>query len=1396
MVQANHEAIEKRADTLVSALCIEQRSETDRSKLLADIQLARKEDPTILTTISAKLRELDKGPQRAIANENLKSLHTRISVIKDVPEAGDVESLRCELESIQREIETADQMPSEKSPTMPRIPEPVPAPVGRAPTPIDQQPQTAPETWLPRTADPREWTGKQIATLSAITAGGVGLYALWKWMRGAKKNSAGGEKRSKWNWMLWLPFAGLAGYVGYKAWNAYGPSDKKLNDQGQKKNDRDYLPHFIPKKFREPVNAVIGGVDKGTDAAANTFGPAAYELMNHEHTREVLRKKEAGEYSSSTAYRAALVGAMTLDGMDLVWDEGSITLSVLGKLVECNTEFWREIVDGSADGQFDLGEKSDIVATLVEGSFVYATSLLALKAVTLNRMARGTSIARVAGESLLWPIYSIKRGAQGTWAVTKGTFQLLDADSATRITIAREADALRFQTKLAPGTFLRRFREATPEGLLMRKEFIMDQANRLTLARGKNLPEASIQKFEEMLNKSMVDFQTYMRRIPPNQLPQWYIDAVKFRYPTIDPSKIQFTHMEGLMRHFGDGNATAEVAKSLNSAEASAKAADQLVDVSAISKVAPQPPPLPTNHAAANGPAADLPQTSPKPPPLPKSRAKAGALAGDASAVPKVTSEPPPLFKAAGGESLSVPEPAAKPATAPSVAAEAKPEFKVVRRDGTRVSAETGDAIEEGDAVAHVGKAGARAETGVAKVAGAAHEASAALDTRTAAKLDTLVQSKSFATLLEKSGRTADEARQILGHVEGLSPDILARIEMSPKAQKMLAGALEVKGIATAEQEAAHVINLANRARAWRLGFNAFGAAADMFGIVMAGVDMWENKERIKNTQNPALKEIYANAYYVYAGQMGTSAIGLAYAGVFMVQAAQAGAGLVTALSAPAGAVMLPVGIAAFAAVETYKSLEKSAEYHTLTEKDMVRDFTPGKIQQHIHASTSIQNVTWTQNLVLPRETALDANRGARWEGYRAYFAQLVPSYIPQAGSQDISQNSPADTQSSGASEQQLRGVLEKQKQAVDKENAERRSFFVNAAIAFVEDRTHGTFDPISDSKVLEEACLFAQMRFGDKYVRKEHATFTEADARLDGYCRERTKERYEYLVSQSKENPDAYAREVGPMLLEQVRHDLALFDMRLLDADFSNFSTSAAWNLSKWYGDNDMRCAARGYITQELWNMIQPLTQNGVTPERLRNAVKAMRTLLNKDPDVIAREAIRSDRHKEYFEQGRNPQRMSIPGMAEFLNEHRLVKPIEASFAKSDPLPLENLKFHYADRIGGHMPIQLKIPGGAEEGYISVHEDLWMRRGSTGECTKVGEKDAIKSIALSPGLYQFWNESSMPYVREGQPAVPSSMPGYSQQMSNMRIRVLTKPNKRPDFEISLDRNSMNRSAA
>ncbi|TSC59329.1 MAG: hypothetical protein Greene041662_570, partial [Candidatus Peregrinibacteria bacterium Greene0416_62] len=103
------EILEKKANSIVDALCIAQNTDGQRDALLKSIQDARTENPLIWDTISKKLASMDKKPLRDIANTNLGLLRDRIDANVGFADAEvAVQELRDELDLLQKNLSAPD----------------------------------------------------------------------------------------------------------------------------------------------------------------------------------------------------------------------------------------------------------------------------------------------------------------------------------------------------------------------------------------------------------------------------------------------------------------------------------------------------------------------------------------------------------------------------------------------------------------------------------------------------------------------------------------------------------------------------------------------------------------------------------------------------------------------------------------------------------------------------------------------------------------------------------------------------------------------------------------------------------------------------------------------------------------------------------------------------------------------------------------------------------------------------------------------------------------------------------------------------------------------------------------------------------------------------------------
>lgn len=271
------------------------------------------------------------------------------------------------------------------------------------------------------------------------------------------------------------------------------------------------------------------------------------------------------------------------------------------------------------------------------------------------------------------------------------------------------------------------------------------------------------------------------------------------------------------------------------------------------------------------------------------------------------------------------------------------PALKVVRQSGEVVEATTGKVLNEADALTD-------AATSTAAGAGASEVSSVAKSGEAMSKAN----EARFQQLLTKFGESADvqNVRAFLDAAAEqklltLDAEVIALIDQSPGAQKIIAGAVKSNEVT----EVMRALDAAKAARNFRVGLNAVGAAGDLFGAYMAYCDYSANGARIEtamNTKNAALADMYRNANYVYGAEGAQSVAGLTIGGVAIVKAYVGGQSLLTALGASGGLIMLPVAAATLSGGFVYRKAEGVAETWLRNAKDWERALSPGELLEKL----------------------------------------------------------------------------------------------------------------------------------------------------------------------------------------------------------------------------------------------------------------------------------------------------------------------------------------------------------------------------------------------------------------------------------------------------------------
>jgi hypothetical protein len=458
---------------------------------------------------------------------------------------------------------------------------------------------------------------------------------------------------------------------------------------------------------------------------------------------------------------------------------------------------------------------------------------------------------------------------------------------------------------------------------------------------------------------------------------------------------------------------------------------------------------------------------------------------------------------------------------------------------------------------------------------------------------------------------------------------------------------------------------------------------------------------------------------------------------------------IVIALGAPAGLVMLPIAAAALSARVTYQKLEESSEYHTLTERDLIKKYSQGQILEHIGKSTHLTNVNWAQDFFLSDEMAHKANETARNMGYRAYCAQIAAERVPPASVLDIDPDTLADLQQRGVQDARRPDGKTNLEALLENEQRNRISAFVGAAERYIAYRTQNTFDLVTPD-VLRNATLYAEIQFEkfDKTSLPEFKPWNDTSywAEAERWIAERsavvTQAMTQGLCTLSA-RPAEFERDAPSRLLGMIRDEMAMCERRILVADYPNWELPNWWP-SQWYGEASMQMIARGVVSEELWKELRRVTSGvregrAITPADVSVSVQHLRDILLQDPIQCAQKGIQSSEAGYYRHAGEFPARLSVSGMLDLVNSYRLSPPTSPGVSPSTALPLTNVEFYAREGL----PFILELQPGQKNGFFLVAESYMMKPSKPGyEPREIGPGVSYTGqLTLQAGEYQFWRK-------------------------------------------------------
>jgi len=609
----------------------------------------------------------------------------------------------------------------------------------------------------------------------------------------------------------------------------------------------------------------------------------------------------------------------------------------------------------------------------------------------------------------------------------------------------------------------------------------------------------------------------------------------------------------------------------------------------------------------------------------------------------------------------------------------------------------------------------------------------AGLDPKALKTLDALMQDDFFVKLLKESGKTSDEAMAFMKNFDNLDADTLIRLKESGGARKLLAG-----GIKTGNQaEVDHIIKIANRAAKIRVLVNAAGVVGDLFCVYMMFEDLKANNMRIQETNNPQLKLLYQQADLLYYAEGGSGAAGLMLYGVAVYSSATAGAGVITALGAPAGLILLPIAALTYGARVTYTALEASAEYHTLTEADLV-GFSSGKILQHINSTDTNTRLNFSQTLAewVPTDSWTqwggeynpdDANLGARHEGYRAYYALIAQSVLPSPTVLDLDMSA-EEIQAMPPEEIQSRLKIYQQ---------DMNSRFVFDALSYIAFKTEKSFEGVSP-ELLNTAQLYATQQYKTRKNNPEapipyrpwndSAAWRSVEAGIQEEKSEHMSALENQLIDFSA-NPKQFEASAPSIFLDLLQHDLATFEMKVLHTDYSGVADDWEQNVARGY--------AAWKIREVFSIIVKDVVRGTINTGHIRQVLIDCRSILTENPDTYALAGANSKHAGFYHFRGSNEYALtsSERGIPSLLHEYPIIALKKASVDVKSPTPINALRFHSGST--NQVELSMEQEGGVHGAFLSG-----MTGYSIQKIDGVGAKFTYGGdVAQLPnsGTYYFW---------------------------------------------------------
>jgi len=404
---------------------------------------------------------------------------------------------------------------------------------------------------------PKRWTermsrNQKIATVAAATAGlaaaGVllwkGVRRLMGWGKSAHEEASEVAKKSGswWKKILVYGAVGTAAFFGIR-WLANYIIDKTIDKykirwpqwldnlgigpdkggligtrtgpDGKRKFtgllDRDRNDPWIPDTVETPVKTLAEAGLRSTENAMELFGNI-YENVKDSPVMEIFRKRET--YTTNVDYTIALANALRQSGWEFVVAENGIFASTTGKMLKLEGDLFGEMWHCFESGEWKW---DDLFVTYIEGAIFYATSVTALRAITLFKYGKGAVSLWNAG---LWPYYAVKytvvKPVAGAGRAAQFGIDLIEHGSHARLSASRVREGMKLKGLQVKSLFSRSQNGLAIRGALVRRLMVLEEAAGM----GKNHP--NYVEFAEAQKRAIQHFRKYIKKMKPSEIPTWF----------------------------------------------------------------------------------------------------------------------------------------------------------------------------------------------------------------------------------------------------------------------------------------------------------------------------------------------------------------------------------------------------------------------------------------------------------------------------------------------------------------------------------------------------------------------------------------------------------------------------------------------------------------------------------------------------------------------------------------------------------------------------------------------------------------------------------------------------------------------------------------------------------